>query len=101
VTRVVAIVAFVVAAGLFSVPFILGHDDCAECSTDADCRAGRRCRPFSDGQNRCVSRESTCRPGHVTTGSTWYHIGAIAAALVGAYAWWFSRAGKGAPPAEG
>lgn len=97
--KTVAIVAFVVAAGLFSLPFILGEYDCSECSTDADCRGGRACRPFSDGQHRCVSRESMCRPGHVTTGRTWYHIGAVAAGIVGAYAVWLSRAG-GSPPSS-
>ena len=98
VARVVAVVAFVVAAGLFSVPFILGYYECSECGTDADCRQGLSCRPFSDGQRRCVRRESTCVAGHITTGKTWYHIGAVAAAIVGAYAVWLSRAGSSPPP---
>jgi hypothetical protein len=97
----VAIVAFVGAAVLFGMPFVLGQYECYECTTDADCRKGHSCRPFSDGQRRCVSRESMCKPGHVTAGKTWFHIGAVALGIVGAYAWWFSRAGASAPPAEG
>jgi Cys-rich repeat protein len=99
--RVAAVVAFLVAAGLFGMPFVLGLYECAECSTDADCPKGQSCRPFSDGQSRCTRRESMCQPGHITTGKTWWTVGAVAAGIVGAYLWWLGSAGKNAPPAEG
>lgn len=62
---VLIIVALVAVAGLAAYWFVFAQDfECAECTTDADCGAELRCRPFEDGQSRCVDEELTCTEGH-------------------------------------
>jgi hypothetical protein len=64
-STIVATLAIATAAAL--VVYGWTHDDgyeCAECDSDADCDDGMRCRPFDDGESRCVERELLCRQGH-------------------------------------
>ena len=85
-SKIVAAVAFAIAGVLlFVVPWCNERAyECSECSSSADCAEGLSCRPFNDGQSRCVNDKYVCQEGHIDTGGTWSHMGAIVALLVGA-----------------
>lgn len=90
-SRAVQIGALVTGAALFITSMALSSRmECAECTSDADCEQPLRCRPFDDGQPRCVNEAWVCEQGHVQLPG-WVHGVLVGVLTVGALAWAWER----------
>lgn len=90
-SRTLWIGALVTGAALFITLMVQSSRfECAECATDVDCEAPYRCRPFDDGQPRCVDGAWVCTEDHVRLPG-WAQGVLVGVAAVGALAFAWER----------